>query len=141
MNTRKDVALFHEPVPLCNGHRDLPLPKGEGRAFAAPKRLRPRRRGKGELRVRITNRSRPHQLFMVREISLATATVLHSALFSLLLFILCGCSKTEQKGEAKAATKQITVAMMPKSKGNAYFISCKKGADQAAQELGIKLIW
>jgi rhamnose transport system permease protein len=36
---------------------------------------------------------------------------------------------------------QLTVAMMPKSKGNAYFIACRKGAEQAARELGIKLIW
>jgi rhamnose transport system substrate-binding protein len=35
----------------------------------------------------------------------------------------------------------LTVAMMPKSKGNAYFIACKKGADEAAKELGITLIW
>ena len=31
--------------------------------------------------------------------------------------------------------------MMPKSKGNAYFIACRKGAEEAAAELGIKLIW
>jgi rhamnose transport system permease protein len=37
--------------------------------------------------------------------------------------------------------KPITVAMMPKSKGNAYFIACRKGAEEAAQELGVKLIW
>ena len=30
---------------------------------------------------------------------------------------------------------------MPKSKGNAYFISCKKGAEEAAKELGCKLLW
>jgi len=35
----------------------------------------------------------------------------------------------------------LTVAMMPKSKGNAYFIACKKGADEAAKELGVKLLW
>ena len=35
----------------------------------------------------------------------------------------------------------LTVAMMPKSKGNAYFKACKKGADEAAKELGINLIW
>src|SRR5262249_45727146 len=35
----------------------------------------------------------------------------------------------------------ITVAMMPKSKGNAYFVACRKGAEEAAAELGIKLIW
>ena len=37
--------------------------------------------------------------------------------------------------------RQVTVAMMPKSKGNAYFIACRKGAEEAASELGVKLIW
>src|SRR6516225_6706676 len=36
---------------------------------------------------------------------------------------------------------QITVAMMPKSKGNAYFIACRKGALEAARELDVDLIW
>src|ERR1051326_3349537 len=40
-----------------------------------------------------------------------------------------------------AVGKQIIVAMMPKSKGNAYFISCRKGAEAAAKELGAKLLW
>jgi rhamnose transport system permease protein len=31
--------------------------------------------------------------------------------------------------------------MMPKSKGNAYFIACRKGAEEAANELGVNLIW
>jgi len=31
--------------------------------------------------------------------------------------------------------------MMPKSKGNAYFISCRKGAEAAAKQLGAKLLW
>jgi ABC-type sugar transport system substrate-binding protein len=35
----------------------------------------------------------------------------------------------------------LTVALMPKSKGNAYFIACRKGAEEAAQELKIKLLW
>ena len=35
----------------------------------------------------------------------------------------------------------ITVAMMPKSKGNSYFIACRKGAEEAAKALGVKLIW
>jgi rhamnose transport system permease protein len=39
------------------------------------------------------------------------------------------------------ASRQVTVAMMPKSKGNAYFIACRKGADEAARQLGIRLIW
>ncbi|MFO0833945.1 MAG: substrate-binding domain-containing protein [Phycisphaerales bacterium] len=39
------------------------------------------------------------------------------------------------------ARKPLTVAMMPKSKGNAYFIACRKGAEEAAKDLGIDLIW
>jgi ribose/xylose/arabinose/galactoside ABC-type transport system permease subunit/ABC-type sugar transport system substrate-binding protein len=46
-----------------------------------------------------------------------------------------------QPAMATAAGASITVAMMPKSKGNAYFIACRKGAEEAARELGIKLIW
>jgi len=58
------------------------------------------------------------------------------------LMFAVACSKQEQSGEAKSSsTKQITVAMMPKSKGNAYFISCRKGAEEAAKELGVKLLW
>lgn len=38
-------------------------------------------------------------------------------------------------------SKQITVAMMPKSKGNAYFIACRKGAEEAAKALDVKLLW
>jgi len=33
------------------------------------------------------------------------------------------------------------IAMMPKAKGDPYFVSCKQGADEAAKELGIELLW
>jgi ABC-type sugar transport system substrate-binding protein len=42
---------------------------------------------------------------------------------------------------AAAADSKLVVAMLPKSKGNAYFISCKAGADKAAKELGIQLLF
>ena len=58
------------------------------------------------------------------------------AFFSSVLLLLA--SSVEK---LPAAGKQITVAMMPKSKGNAYFISCRKGAEAAAKELGAKLLW
>ena len=31
--------------------------------------------------------------------------------------------------------------MMPKAKGDPYFVSCRAGAEEAAQELGVDLIW
>src|SRR5579884_917469 len=49
------------------------------------------------------------------------------------------CKKNENSSGTGA--KQLTVAFMPKSKGNAYFIACKKGADEAAKELGVKLLY
>lgn len=42
---------------------------------------------------------------------------------------------------APREAKKITVGMMPKSIGNAYFVSCKQGAEEAAKELGVTLIW
>ncbi|MBL9215340.1 MAG: substrate-binding domain-containing protein [Opitutaceae bacterium] len=44
-------------------------------------------------------------------------------------------------GSAVAAPASYLVAMMPKSKGNAYFVSCKAGAEQAARELGIEFLF
>ncbi|MGD1276831.1 MAG: substrate-binding domain-containing protein [Tepidisphaeraceae bacterium] len=45
------------------------------------------------------------------------------------------------QGRPREAGKRLTIAMMPKSKGNAYFIACQKGAAEAADELGVKLLW
>jgi rhamnose transport system permease protein len=46
-----------------------------------------------------------------------------------------------EKTKSTATEKSITVGMMPKDVGNAYFIACKKGATDAAGELGVKLLW
>jgi rhamnose transport system permease protein len=42
---------------------------------------------------------------------------------------------------SRSNDKPVIVAMMPKSKGNAYFIACEKGARQAARELNVQLLW
>jgi ABC-type sugar transport system substrate-binding protein len=64
-------------------------------------------------------------------------------LLSLLLaavLLLGGCGKSPDTGSASGGRK-ITVALLPKSKGNAYFISCKAGADKAAKALGVDLLF
>ena len=46
--------------------------------------------------------------------------------------------------DAPAATtpaKRTVIAMMPKAKGDPYFVSCRVGAEAAAAELGVDLIW
>src|SRR5207249_10607171 len=55
--------------------------------------------------------------------------------FSILLLVsAAGCTKPDKNADTKGSgTRQITVPMMPKSKGNAYFISCRKGAEDAAK--------
>ena len=61
------------------------------------------------------------------------------------LAFLIGCGKPSDSTSGGSAdsssSKKLTIALMPKSKGNAYFISCKKGADKAAAELGVELIF
>jgi rhamnose transport system permease protein len=37
--------------------------------------------------------------------------------------------------------RKLTIAMMPKAKGDPYFVSCRGGAEEAARELGVDLIW
>ena len=67
-----------------------------------------------------------------------------ASLLALVAFaLLSGCGKSDSttSSSAPAAGKKITVALMPKSKGNAYFVSCKQGADAAAKELGVELIF
>ena len=44
-------------------------------------------------------------------------------------------------GNAPVAGKKSVIAMMPKAKGDPYFISCRKGAEEAAKELGAELLW
>ena len=61
-----------------------------------------------------------------------------------MLFSAVSCKKETESsagGGAKSREKQMVIAMMPKSKGNAYFIAAQKGAEEAARELGVKLIW
>jgi rhamnose transport system substrate-binding protein len=61
------------------------------------------------------------------------------------LAIVAGCSPSSNPATrgspASGGGKKLIIALMPKSKGNAYFISCKKGADKAAKELGVELIF
>lgn len=42
---------------------------------------------------------------------------------------------------ASAADAKLMIALMPKAKGNAYFLSVKAGAEKAAKELGVELLF
>ena len=51
-----------------------------------------------------------------------------------------GASTPAQTQPAPKGKKSV-IAMMPKAKGDPYFISCRKGAEDAAKELGAELLW
>jgi rhamnose transport system substrate-binding protein len=42
---------------------------------------------------------------------------------------------------SRAANTRAVIAVMPKAKGDPYFVSCRAGAEEAAKELGVELIW
>ncbi len=46
-----------------------------------------------------------------------------------------------KRSSAGAAGRKTVIAMMPKAKGDPYFISCRQGAEEAAKELGVELLW
>ena len=51
---------------------------------------------------------------------------------------------TESRGSpptVAATVRRPVIAMMPKAKGDPYFISCRAGAEEAAKEAGVDLIW
>ena len=59
--------------------------------------------------------------------------------------VFSGCNKSAESpasgADGSKSVKKLTIALLPKSKGNAYFISCQKGAQKAATELGDELIF
>jgi rhamnose transport system substrate-binding protein len=61
------------------------------------------------------------------------------------LSLTIGCKPSAPAGSSNSTAgspgKQITIAFMPKSKGNAYFVACRAGAEQAAKALNVKLLY
>ncbi|HTG91086.1 MAG TPA: substrate-binding domain-containing protein [Pyrinomonadaceae bacterium] len=51
-----------------------------------------------------------------------------------------GKSSSAVTGPGTNGRKPV-IALMPKAKGDPYFVSCKQGADEAAKELGVELLW
>lgn len=49
-------------------------------------------------------------------------------------------SLTGRAGPASGA-QALQVALMPKNKSDPYFASCRQGAEEAARELGVELLW
>lgn len=54
---------------------------------------------------------------------------------------LSASTPASQATAAGTSGSKHVIAMMPKAKGDPYFISCRKGAEEAAKELGAELLW
>jgi len=54
---------------------------------------------------------------------------------------LIGNSNGDPAPATTTSRRKPVVAMMPKAKGDPYFISCRQGAEEAARELGVELLW
>lgn len=52
-----------------------------------------------------------------------------------------GTGGTGLSGQPARGEHRTVIAMMPKAKGDPYFISCRQGAEDAAKELGVELLW
>jgi rhamnose transport system substrate-binding protein len=59
-------------------------------------------------------------------------------LCSLALFSAC---EKKPSGSQGGSGEKLTIALLPKSKGNQYFVTCEKGARAAEKELGIELLF
>src|SRR5439155_14222050 len=88
-----------QPAIAGSSHAEnhLPLPEGEGRAFAAPKWFRPRRWGEGEENAQLFTRC---------------PLMMHLPTALLLLLLLAGCS-TPEKSPAPVQTKPPEAAAPP----------------------------
>ncbi len=72
------------------------------------------------------------------QVAVVCATILVAAV------LVAGTNVWLMRSLAPAAAprpKALTIAMMPKAKGDPYFVSCRAGAEEAARELGVDLIW
>jgi rhamnose transport system permease protein len=108
------------------------LSRAAGRTTAAP-----RTGGKGEFEMRNS------QLAVLSLVILLAAAIIAGSNYLLVRSIERRATEARPAagGDGPAPARKLTIAMMPKSKGNAYFIACQKGAEEAAAELGVNLIW
>ena len=81
------------------------------------------------------------QVAILSAVILAAALIVAGSNWLLVRSLKEGSNNGAAAASSSAPAKRLTVAMMPKAKGDPYFVSCRKGAEEAARELGVDLIW
>ena len=97
--------------------------------------------GFGNLTTRTTTAlpSLPFRMKNSQVAALVIAILLAAAIIALTNLALVRSIATAPSGPAPA--HRVSVALMPKNKSDPYFASCLQGAQAAAAELGVELIW
>lgn len=70
-----------------------------------------------------------------RPLALVTASCV-----AVLVIFVAGSLRSSKSGSMGVHTRTV-IAVMPKAKGDPYFISARGGAEEAARQLGVDLIW
>ncbi|HKX31035.1 MAG TPA: substrate-binding domain-containing protein [Blastocatellia bacterium] len=82
------------------------------------------------------------QVAILSVVILAAASIVAISNWTLVRSLRQDLATAPRHGASPAsASGKIQVAMMPKAKGDPYFISCRQGAEEAAKELGVELLW
>jgi ABC-type sugar transport system substrate-binding protein len=63
------------------------------------------------------------------------------SLLALTAILLAACDKSGPATGGGDNSRKLTIALLPKSKGNQYFVTVEKGAQAAANELGVELLF
>lgn len=97
----------------------------------------------------IYQKEKEKEVMRMREITKRFAALALAGLMA--ASVLTGCAEKtdttnadttkEENSESKDSSEGMTVAMLPKFKGENYFDACKTGAQEAADELGITLLY
>ena len=81
------------------------------------------------------------------QVAILCATIIAGALIvagtNVWLLRAVGVGQRASYGQAPApaAAHRLVIAVMPKAKGDPYFVSCRAGAEEAARELDVDLVW
>ena len=99
-------------------------------------------------RARAGARAETEEEFEVKnsQVAVLCATILAGSLIvagtNVALLRTAGPGARPADGQPPApAPHRLVIGVMPKAKGDPYFVSCRAGAEEAARELGVDLLW
>ncbi len=97
----------------------------------------------GGLLLLIVSTDRLHSLRVrsLRSVAAGHGIMSKAAVVAGAVAVLAIAASVALSTHGRVAGHRLTIAVMPKAKGDPYFISARAGAEEAARELGVNLIW